>query len=306
MIRRTAASILLLALVLAGCAPGARSGSGRLPDLLPPVLSLEPSSATVSRFDPPGTGASLSVTVPLTVTNPNPFPLQVHGVGYVYTVGSTPTAEQSGQVETRLMLLPGGSQQVALELPASLQADNRLLSEAAASFQSGGLAWGVSGAVTYSSERHPWQSSVQFSRSGRTGAGTGVLAPEFSLADPASIFSLDGTGAVIRVVLDVNNPGPAGWLLHAKDLMLQLNGEPVAIQDLPPTPVAAGSSARVVLTFSPVSALLSSTVRSGLSDALAGQPATALLSGDIAYDVLGLSSFALPGGLQLSVPLQSH
>lgn len=306
MIRRTAAYFLLIALVVTGCAPGARSGAGRVPDLLPPVLSLQPSAAAVSHFDPPGTGASVTVTVPVTVTNPNPFPLQIHGLGYTYTVGSTPATEETGQVETRLMLLPGGSQQVPLELSASLQADNRLLSEAAASFGSGALAWGVSGAVTYSSERHPWQSSVQFSRSGRAGAGSGVLAPEISLAEPASIFSLDGRSAVIRVVLSVHNPGPAGWLLHAKDLSLHLNGEPVAIQDLPPTPVAAGSDVRVVLTFSPVSALLSSTVRASLSDALAGQPASAVVSGDLAYDVLGLSSFTLPGGLYMSVPLQSH
>lgn len=300
----------MLVLLLASCAPSARrdQAAGPLPDLQSPQIQLATAAPVIQRFDPPGTGARVTVTVPVTISNPNPFPLQIDRIDYSHALGDNSGLRTGEANVANLLLLAHATHQATLELTANLNRDTGLLTRTAQALTGSGLPFMVEGAVIYSSQSHPWQTTDSFSLTGVATARTAVLAPELSLVpEDTSVFFLpDSEGAVVRVVIRIHNPGSVGYLVHAKDLIVELDGQPVAGQDLQPTPVAAGQTAMAALTFMPTTGLLTPQTRELLSNALAGMPTELSLRGRAAWDVLGLDSFQEPAEMRLSAQLNGN
>lgn len=301
--------LLVLVSVLASCAPGAHSdriSSDRLPYLSAPQVSPGGQPARIDSFNPPGTGARVMVTVPVTITNPNDFPIQVQGVDFTHSLGGA-AAAAGARALVNQPLQAQGSHEFELLISRSLQRDAGLLTQVAGSFAGQGLTFDVDGQVTYSSQHHPWQSTTAFQLSGVAASVTAVVAPDLAVgATDSSVFSLEDGSVVVRAVLSIRNPGSVGYLVHAKDLIAELAGLPVASQDLPPTPVPAGETVSVAVNFMPTAGLLTPQARTVLSDALAGAPVELLLRGPLAWDVLGLDSFQQPAGLQLHALLNGN
>ena len=309
MIRIRFVSLLVLVSVLAGCAPAARSdltSSERLPYLNAVQVSQAAQPARIESFNPPGTGASVTVAVPVTVTNPNDFPVQIHGIEFSQSLGDAPAqAGRSGAANQTVQ--PSSSREFELILSRSLQQDPELLTRVAKAHAGGGLPFGVSGQVTYSSQYHPWHTTTGFQLNGLTSAGADIVRPEITVsAEDSSVFSLEDGSVVVRAVLTIRNAGSVGYLVHAKDLIAEVGGLPVASQDLPPTPVPAGETVTAAVNFMPSAGLLTAQARTVLSDALAGRNVELVLRGPVAWDVLGLDSFQEPGVLEFSTVLNSY
>lgn len=296
-------SVLLVAvLVLASCAPRISqdgAGRGRLPDLQEPRFAVAAAGAVIDSFDPPGSGARVRVLVPVRIVNPNPFPVSVREMDLRFSLGAA-----AGQALSRSpsdVTVPANSTfEYRIELNRGLRQDAELLRQVAATFSGEPLALRLTGSYRYSSELHPWQTAGQLDLSTTALAGGDVELPQLELvAAESSAFYVSGDAPMVRVTVDVHNPGRVGYLLHAKDLLLLISGQEVALHDLSPTPVPARSSTRIALNFEPTPALLSQESRTALSDALAGARARLTVQGQFALDVLGLDSWFLPAGLQL-------
>ena len=309
MIRSSFVSMLVLAVLLAGCAPATRqdqSAADRLPELLPPQVSLSGERARIDSFNPPGTGASVLVTVPVTITNPNGFPIEVHSVEFSQRLAGS--SDQVGPRGLMNVLLPAASSRdFELRLSRSLRQDAELLTRIAQSFAGSSLTFDIEGTVAYSSQMHPWNTQEGFSLGGTAVAQTGVMTPELVVnVSESTIFHLAGSPAVVRVVVNIHNPGTVGYLVHARELIVELAGEPVASQDLPPTPVAAGETTVVAVNFATTTGLLNRQARAVLSDALTGVPVELLVRGRVVWDVLGLDSFRQPDEMQLRAVLNGN
>ena len=125
------------------------------------------------------------------------------------------------------------------------------------------------------------------------------------IADDSSIYSLSADEPVISVRLAVVNPGAVGYLLHAKDLVLNVAGQPLATFDLLPSPVPAFGHTVLDLQFEPDPQLVGRLGRSVLSDALAGATTQLELTGQLAMDVLGMGTFQMPARLQLDAVIHA-
>lgn len=309
MIRFRFVSLLVLASVLASCAPGVRTdqtSSDRLPYLLAPQVSQTGQPARIERFNPPGTGASVTVTVPVIVTNPNDFPVLVHGLEFSQSLGGA-AAQIGPRGLINQQLQAHGSHGFELRFNRSLQQDPGLLGQVARSFAGQGLKFDIAGQLTYSSQQHPWNSTTGFELAGSAAATTGIVAPEITVsAADSSVFSLEDGSVIVRVVVTIRNAGAAGYLVHGKDLIAELAGLPIAGQDLPPTPVPAGETVTVAVNFMPTAGLLTQQARTVLSDALTGATVELAVRGPVAWDVLGLDSFRQPGGMEFGTVLNSN
>ncbi len=296
-------SVLLVALlVLAGCAPRiSQDGAsrGRLPDLEAPQFAVAAAGAVIDSFNPPGSGARVRVLVPVQIVNPNPFPVTVRSMDLQFSLGAAPEQALSGSPND--VTVPANSAfELSLELSRGLRQDAELLRQVAATFSGEPMALSLSGSYRYSSELHPWQTAGQVSLTTSARAGGAVELPQLELmAAESSAFYVAGDTPLVRVTIDVHNTGSVGYLLYAKDLLLRISGQEMALYDLPPTPVPARSSTRIALNFEPTPPLLSQASRTALSDALAGDRARLTVQGQFALDVLGLGSWLLPEGSQL-------
>lgn len=301
--QRLLSVVLVIILTAAGCAPRLTPdsvASGRLPELQAPGFSAAVSGTLVSSFDPPGSGARLRVQLPVAIRNPNPFELTVRLSELSFRLGSGSEARPLPEATGWLTVPAGSTAWHTFELSQGLRQDAGLLRQAAAVYAGQRLPVILSGTFHYSSERHPWLTAGQFSVSALAGPDGTVELPELTIvAADSSAYFLPDDSPVVRVIIEAVNPGSIGYLLHAKDLVLQLAGQAIAVHDLPPTPVPAGSSSRVALNFAPVPALLSPAGRTALSDALAGAAAELLIEGQLALDVLGLDTWLLPADQQL-------
>ena len=294
---------LLAAALLAACAPrtsGDAAGRGRLPELVVPDIRLAEDGPELVSFDPPGAGAQLVVDVPVTFTNNNRFVVMVSGAEGELTLGQEAVARLPVRLDA-ITLLPAQSVTQTLRLSFSLRQDPGLLGQVAELLRGAALPLSLAGQFSYSSEHHRWSTSSTFTDAAELKSSVKVEAPSLHIvASDSSAFFLGGDVPVVRVLLEVSNPGQIGYLLHGKDLLLLIGGQAVASVDLPPAPVPAGSSNRVALNFLPLSSQLTPEARSALSDALAGAPAELSVLADLAVDVVGLDTFRLPAGEALT------
>lgn len=290
---------LALLLAVAGCLP--RTGStetGGVPQLSAPEVAVAGSGGSIVSFDPPGSGARVLVRVPIDVRNPGRQPLELLAFTYTYSLGTeTLTAGLGREHGTMpLRLAPGASTRLSLLLSGELRRDVDLLRQSADAFgdAGAGLPFRVTGTLSYTAPAHPFAEEQEIALSGSARPEAGPELPVLRLlsADSAA-WSVTADEAHVRLLIEVGNPGTAGWLLQARSLWLHVDGVPLAAQSLPPTPVAAGGSTTVALPFRLERELLSPRARRLLSDLLSGSEVSVSLHGEMSVDVLGLGSFRL-------------
>lgn len=311
MIRKALIAASLVLLALAACAP--RVVQPAIPEdveepaapaapVAPavradaPVLSLVPDASNVTRFDPPGTGSRVTLLVAVEVQNPNDFGISLRNLDW--------SADLEGRRVARGTLIvndsvpAGGSLGLEFELSAPLGQNPDLMRAVAAAFGGRPLAFRIDARVAYQSVALNVFDNVTVVLHGTALATEAVLPPEVSLDTAQSgAFELRPGVPVVRIVLDVDNPGDIGYFLHGKDLALFLNREQIALQDLALTPVRAAGASRVELIFYPDVARLTEAQLAALSDALAGIPVRAIVYGELLMDVLGVDTYVVPGGL---------
>lgn len=302
-------TVPLMLLLIAACAPRAVSGStgGRLPDLLAPEVSLPEQGATIVSFDPPGAGAQVNLKVTVAITNPNPFPLHLRNIDHSVDLGQGTGPITGSNSGATLSLLPGASSTVEILVNTSIDGDALLLQSVASAYRGVPLVFSAGLQVSYSSPHHSWLTVLDTIMSGSATPAGPLQQPIIELTGRvSSVHGVVTDTALLQLQLDVFNPGSVGYLLHGKDLSLELEGLQMAVLDLPPTPVPANATVPVTLAFEAVTSALDEASRSVLSDALAGQPTALVIRGGLALDVLGLDTFELPSGLYLTSLIQRY
>lgn len=296
-------AVLSLLVILGACAPrtGPATPDNRVPELQQPGLQVSEGAARIVSFDPPGTGSSTSLEIPLVLSNPNSFPLHLQRLSFDFTLAGDPQPLSGPVLEDTVSLMPFATRELLLRINHDLQGQPELVGAVAAVFAGeDDLDFRLWLTAEYTSTHHPWVTATDYELSGGAGTAGSVQPPRLELqADESSVYTLEADRPLVRVSLAVTNPGSVGYLVHAKDLALNLSGQLVAIADLPPSPVPAFGTAMLELEFEPVTEQLNAAARAALSDALAGSESQVGLEGGLALDVLGLGSFEMPGSLQL-------
>jgi len=298
---------LLLLLLPAGCLPRTDAPEkDSLPAVTAPTVEVAASGAHVFSFDPPGSGARVLVQVPVEVTNPGSRQLELHGFRYSARLGGTAgqalSEKEHGTLPLRLG--PGASIRLSLLLSGNLRNDAALLRDTADSFRDGadGLPWRVTGRLSFTADGHPFTEQQDVRLEGRARPATGPELPELRILEPeSSAWSTEAEEAYVRLLLEVRNPGPAGYVVQGRDLRLHVEGEPLASEPLPPTPVAAAGTTVVPLLFRLEPGQLTPAARTALSDLLSGAPATVSVHGELLVDVLALDSYRLAAEDALTV-----
>lgn len=278
----------------AGCLPASRElRSEPLEPVAPLEFELVPGRTRIERFDPPGAGSSVELTVTAQVRNPNAFGVRLARVAYeVYLAGKS---VGQGEVAPASFIAAGAEAPVRFAMVASLEGDAALVRAVAQAFTGTPLPLRIEGIEVFASESHEFSSARRTLLTGEVAARQLIAPPRLRLDEGASsVFLLRPELPVVRVVVTASNPGPIGYFLYGQELALELGGEVVARQDMPPVPVPAGQASRFELLFYPQPAQLSGRARALLDAALQGIPTALELRGDFAVDVLGVDSYPVP------------
>ncbi len=299
--RRLLALVAVASLgVLAACAPGTVIKSARpLGEIKPPVFELIPAKTSIDRFDPPGAGAGLAMTVGTLVHNPNDFPVALSKVDYRVVLHGDRVA--TGTLEPDLTLPAGGSTPLAIEVHADLSGRSGLLRAVARAFADTPLPFRIEGTMRFVSSSYAFETRNTLLLAGSAFARQTVAPPRLTLDEGATrVFMLRPDVPVIQVVVAATNPGDIGYFLYGKDLSLTLAGEPMARQDMRPVPLAAGQDGRIDLAFYPSLGDLGTAGRNALQAALQGVPTMLQVTGTLDMDVLGVDSFEVPPGWEIT------
>lgn len=308
MIRRLTAVLFTVAAVLAACAP--RTGEPASGELgargtIAPVFAIDDSSTGVTRFDPPGTGSLVTLEVGYSVSNANPFDLMIDVLEYSATIEGRPVG--SGTRVVGVTIGAGETAELVFNLQASLGGNPDLLRAVARSFSGRPLDVKLEGRARFLSDAQGSSGHTNFTLRGAARATEEVRAPDIGFNSVVSgAFMLRPGMPVVRVVLIASNPGDIGYFLHSKDLRLVSDGTVLATQDLLPTPIAAHSQGRLELLFYPQQAGLDASQLRVLSDLLGTGQQHVTVEGDLFMDVLGVDTFAVPGGLRASGELRGN
>lgn len=310
---RLARAVLLVALLAAaalGCAPGAEgarpereiTSATPIGDVFAPRFEVDAAASAIERFDPPGAGAGLVLAVESTVRNPNAFPIVLQRVDYRLQVAGDSVA--SGSRAFDLPLDPGETRAVSWRFDADLSDRPRLWSAVVGAFAGTPLAFELDGRVVFASQSYSFTTGARDLMGGGVLARQNVVAPRLRLDGIGSRLTVVRADApAVTVVLVATNPGDVGYFLSGSDVVLELNGAPVATIELAPYPLAAGETVRRELVFLVDVARLEPSARAALDEALAGARGDVRLRGALAYDVLGVDSFRIdPSDLSVSIP----
>lgn len=297
--RRLGLFLLLLAVLLAACAPGTEIESAEpLSTILPPTFDVVPGRTSIERFDPPGTGGGLELTIGAQVDNPNDFPVRLSRIDYIVFLENRQVT--SGVIDTELFLDAGGMAPVTFDIVTEVGNNASLLRSVARAFADTPLAYRVEGTLDFSSLSYGFTTRRQVLLTGATLARQTVTAPTLRLDDFASeVFLLRPGVSVVRAVVTADNPGDIGYFLYGKDLNLRLGGHELALGDMDPVPVAAGSGTRIDLLFYPHQADLSPAAQAALEAALMGIATQLEIEGELLMDVLGVDTFTVPEGWEV-------
>ena len=291
---------------LAACAPRtqppAPASTSTVPSkraVLAPVFEVLPGLTSLDKFNPPGTGSSITLTVGARVVNPNPFPIQVSEVNYRVFLQETRVGE--GALSPMVRLPAGGSETVSFEATLNLDTQPSLLRSVGGAFLGDlgePLPFRFEGTVSTSELGSRSRFGPYAFLEGATASRQTVAPPQLRLDESQSaVFVLEGV-PVVRVVVQADNGGDIGYFLYGNDLELRVAGAPLATADLTPVPVPAGEVSRVELLFYP-DRNLPATTRDALGAALNGIPTSLELRGDLFLDVLGVNTFQVPGGWEV-------
>jgi len=293
--------LLAAALLLAACAP--RTDIRRaepLGAILPPTFELVPGQTSIERFDPPGAGAGLEMTVGTLARNPNGFPVRLTRVDYsVYLEGKS--VLNGEQMTPDLFLDAGATAPWRFTVSTDLRRKPDLLRAVVRAFADTPLAFRIEGSLRFTSASYAFETKNRVLVSGSTLARQTVQAPVLRLDESESrVYLLRPDVPVVQVVVQARNPGDVGYFLYGKDLTVTLAGQSLAREDMRPVPLAAGQDGRIDMLFYPVRDELGPEAQAALDAALQGIPTLLRVRGSLYMDVLGVDSFQVPEGWEVT------
>lgn len=299
-------AVLALVGLLAGCAPRAQ------PEAAVPEAETEVSApaftilqARLDRYDPPGAGASARLRTWVQVINPNPYPLRLRPFDYTLMVDGAWAGR--GRSASALSVPPRESAELELVFDLELSGQPPLLRQVAGAFAGTPLRFAVEAALELEALGGAWRFAPRTLFEGGARAAGAPEPPRLAFdAITSSVFLLESSLPVVRVVARAENPGTVGYLVYGSDLQLLLDGHSLAFGDLRPTPLPAGASARLELLFYPDAERLSEAGAQALAAVLEGGEAAAELRGAFTLDVFGLGSFPVPPEGVLGGPLRAR
>jgi hypothetical protein len=314
--RALAALAVVGTLVLAaGCAPRAVSEITEaipLVDVVAPRFEADPAGTRIERFDPPGAGAGLEAALAATVRNPNEFGIVLERVEWTLLLAGEPVA--TGVLEPDLAVPAFAGVPLTWTADASLAATPELWQPIVGAFAGRPLAYEVRGRLRFVSEVYAFTSGDRALFGGDLVARESVRAPRLTLVAGAhEATAVRPDAPVLRVAVEVTNPGDVGYFLSARGVGVALGvprtasvdpSRPVTADevldvmnvgrvDLAPVPVPAGARVRTDLLVYVDPTTLTPAALQRLEAALAGVPTPFLLVGAWAYDVLGVDSFTV-------------
>ena len=284
-------------LSLSACVP-ARRGANTADVGIPLQFTVVPGQTAIERFDPPGAGATVALTLSAQVTNPNPFGVTLESVDYeVALMDRTVTG---GVLEPGVFIGAGEQAPVRFLVSAEL-ANPDLMVAVARAFTITPLPFRVDGSTTFRSERNTFTTLPTTLLQGETMARDIVEPPTLRLVEGAgSAFAVRRDAPVVQVTLQATNPGSIGYFLYGQEVEVSLGGAPLVLQDIAPVPLPAGQESTFELLFYPELGELSFEARDALDAALAGLPTLLELRGDLLLDVLGVDTYRIVRGWEVS------
>ena len=296
---------LLLILLLVGCIPIRRT---RNVDTTPPepiaapiaiaeplqpiealLLTVVPGQTLIERFDPPGAGATAQAVIGAQAKNTNSFGVTLTRVDYeVFLLNQLVT---QGSLNPDVFVAPDS--QVPLKFPftAVLDKQTELIKAVAKSFTGTPLAFRLEGSMTFTSQSYGFTTQKVTLLQGDMLSKQKLEPPRLSLNEEASsAYTLREGVPIVRVVLDLINSGDIGYFIYGKDIELYLGEIKVALQDISPSPMAAGQEGSFEILFYPDLNVLGDEALNGLQSALQGIPTALELKGNLSIDVLGVDT----------------
>ena len=265
---------------------------------MPLVFEVVPGQTAVERFDPPGAGATVELSIGVQVRNPNAFGVTLKRVAYETVLAGK--AVGTGELEPDVFIASGGQAPLDIRVVASLE-DSDLIRAVAKAFSTTPLTFRLDGVAVFDSRSHEFSTARRTLLSGATMARELVTPPDLRLIDAQSrVFLLRPDAPVIRVVVDADNSGAIGYFLSGQDMRVSLGGQEVSVQDVVPVPIPAAQASRFELLFYPQLSHLNASAREALDAALSGIPTLLELRGDLLLDILGVDTYRVEDGLDLS------
>ena len=283
-------------------------------DVVAPRFVLDPRETRIERFDPPGAGAGLVVDLSVVVSNPNTFDLFLESVDYRLLLAGE--RAHAAVLEPRLLVPALGNARWRWRLEASLADQPRLWRAVVGSFAGDPLPFSIEGRLRFLSEVFIFSTGVRPLVSGVLRAREAIEPPEIAVvAGSEDTVVARSDAPALRFVLELRNPGEVGYFVSARGLELGLlapgfdasgvpvapteaeraAASPVAVFDLPPVPLPAGTTVRSEIVVVLDLQRLSADGRERVDALMAGHPTRFVIDGPFVYDVLGADSFQVPG-----------
>ena len=258
-----------------------------------------PGQTAVERFDPPGAGATVEIDIGVQVENPNAFGITLERLDYdVFLAGK---AVGASELEPDVFIAAGEQAPLKLRVVTSLEGDLDLIRAVAKAFSTTPLPFRLDGVTVFASRSHEVSTRRRTLVSGGAMARDLVTPPTLRLVDAQSrVFALRPDAPVIQVSVNADNAGSIGYFLSGQDIHVLLGGQEISVQDLTPVPVPAAQGNRFDLLFYPQPSRLDATAKAALDAALSGIPTLLELRGDLLLDVLGVDTYRVADGLNLS------
>lgn len=281
------AALLLLALLLNACVPGASSL------VKAPRFKLLTQDSGLVRLNPPGVGSpSATFLFNLEVRNPNAFRLSLAGLDFDLFVNEKRSVR--GSFTEGFTLAANGSTTLPLEVDVPLERGIGLLVDLAGLIIGEPTRYKIDGtvAVEVLGTRQTLPSATLVS---------GTLVQPIRLAAPDIRFVSERSGlrdvkltrATIEVGLELSNPTPLGYVFRAPELDMRLGGTRVGVGRAVTQALPAGGDAPLNLQIevNPI--------------ALASQLATLQTGRGLEFAILGGFSLGLPGILDRNFASQN-
>ncbi len=293
--------LFFLSLVLlTSCTPYRRpiQSVAPLEPIQPLVFEVVPGQTAVERFDPPGAGATVELSIGLQVKNPNAFGVTLERVAYEVVLAGK--AVSTATVAPGSFIAAGEQAPLRLRVTASLEGEPELIRAVAKAFSTTPLPFRLDGVTVFASRSHAVSTARRTLVSGAALARELVAPPALRLVDAQSrVFSLRPDAPVIQLAVDADNAGGIGYFLYG-EVRVFLGGQDLGAQDFTPVPVPAAQNSRFDLLFYPQPSRLDAAARAALDAALQGIPTLLELRGDLLLDVLGVDTYRVADGLNLS------
>ncbi|CAN5820013.1 hypothetical protein BH24DEI2_BH24DEI2_14840 [soil metagenome] len=270
-----------------------------LEPIQPLVFEVVPGQTAVERFDPPGAGAVVELSIGLQVKNPNVFGVTLARVAYDVVLAGK--AVSTAEVEPGVFIAAGEQAPLKIRVTASLEGETELIRAVAKAFSTTPLPFRLDGVTVFASRSHEVRTARRTLVVGATMARELVTPPALRLVDAQSrVFLLRAGAPVIQLSINAENTGGIGYFLSGQEVHVFLGGQDLGAQDLALVPVPAAQGNRFDLLFYPQPERLDDDAQAALNAALQGIPTLLELRGDLLLDVLGVDTYRVADGLNLS------